>query len=71
MLENFSLTNSLAHLAGAISPNIIAINCNRGSCKEMMAKTLLKFVSQERISVKEGDEAKEQFSKVINNLCCS
>ena len=37
----------------------------------MMAKTLLKFVSQERISVKEGDEAKEQFSKVINNLCCS
>ena len=29
---------------------------------------MLKLVSQERISVKEGDEAKEQFSKVINGL---
>ena len=33
-----------------------------------MAKLLLKFVGQERISVKEGDVAKEQFSKVINDL---
>ena len=33
-----------------------------------MANPLLKLVSQERISVKEGDKAKEQFSKVINDL---
>ena len=30
-----------------------------------------KFVSQERIGVKESDEAKEQFSKVISNLTIS
>ena len=29
---------------------------------------MLKHVSQERISVKQGDEAKDQFSKVTNNL---
>ena len=68
MLENFSLTNSLAHLAGAISPNIIAINCNRGSCEAKMAKLLLKYVSQGRIGVTETDEAKDQFSKVTNYL---
>ena len=33
-----------------------------------MAKLLLKLYSQELISVKESDEVKEQFSKVINNL---
>ena len=32
-----------------------------------MTKLLLKLVSQERISLKEGGEAKEQFSKVIND----
>ena len=39
-----------------------------GSCEAKMIELLLKLVSQERISVKEGDEAKEQFSKVINDL---
>ena len=29
---------------------------------------MLKLVNQERISAKEGGEAKEQFSKVINDL---
>ena len=31
-------------------------------------QNVLKLVSQERIRVKEGDEAKEQFSKIINDL---
>ena len=68
MLEKFQLTRSFTRLAGAISPNIITFKSSRGSCKAKMAKLLLKFVIQERISVKEGDEAKEQLSKVINNL---
>ena len=33
-----------------------------------MAKLLSKFVSQERISVKEDDETKEQFLKGIKDL---
>ena len=41
---------------------------NRGSCEAKMAKLLLKRVSQERIIVKEGDEAKKQSSKVVNDL---
>ena len=68
MLEKFQLTRSFTRLAGAISPNIITFKSSRGSCEAKMAKLLLKFVIQERISVKEGDEAKEQFSKVINDL---
>ena len=39
-----------------------------GSCEAMMVKLLLNLVSQERISVKEGGEAKEELSKVINDL---
>ena len=31
-------------------------------------QNVLKLVSQERIRVKEGDDAKEQFSKIINDL---
>ena len=31
-------------------------------------QNVLKLASQERIRVKEGDEAKEQFSKIINDL---
>ena len=68
MLEKSPLTHSFTRLTGGISPNIIAVKSNRGSCETKMAKLLLKFVSQERTSVKEGDEAKEQFSKVINDL---
>ena len=33
-----------------------------------MAKLLLKLVRQQSISVKESDEAKEQFAKVIYDL---
>ena len=33
-----------------------------------MEKLLLKLIRQERISLKEGDEIKEQFLKNINNL---
>ena len=68
MLEKSPLTHTFTRLAGAVSPNIIAIKSNSGSCEAKMAKLLLKLVSQERVSVKEGDEAKEQFSKVINDL---
>ena len=68
MLGKSTLTHSFTRSAGAISPNIIAIKSNMGSCEAKMAKLLLKLVSQERVSVKEGDEAKEQFSKVINDL---
>ena len=66
MPEKSPLTHSFTCLAGAISLNSIAIKSNRGSCEAKMTKLLLKLVSQERISLKEGDEAKEQFSKVIN-----
>ena len=68
MLEKSPLTNSFTRFAGAISPNITTIKSNMGSCEAKMAKLLLKLVSQERVSVKEGDEAKEQFSKVITIL---
>ena len=68
MLEKFQLTRFFTRLAGAISPNIITFKSSRGSCKAKITKLLLKFVIQERIGVKEGDEAKEQFSKVINDL---
>ena len=54
-----SLKHSFTRLAGAISPNIIAIKSNRGSWEAKMTKLMLKLVRQERISVKEGDEAKE------------
>ena len=36
-----------------------------------MAKVFLKLVSLERISAKEGDEAKEQFSEVNLRSCNS
>ena len=62
------LTNSFTRLAGVISVNIIATKSNRGSCEVKMVKLLLKLVSQERISVKDSDKAKEQFSKVFNDL---
>ena len=68
MLEKSLLTHSFTCLVGAVSPNIIAIKSNRISCEAKMAKLLLKLVREERISVKEGDEAKEQFPKVINDL---
>ena len=68
MLEKSPLPHCFTGLAGAISPNIIAIKSNRGSCEAKMAKLLLKLVTQEKITVKEGAEAKEQFSKVINDL---
>lgn len=35
---------------------------------QKMEKLLLKLISQERISLKEGDEINEQFLKNINNL---
>ena len=68
MLKESPLTHFFTRLAGAISPNIIAINSNRGSCEAKMTKLLLKLVNKERISIKEGDEAKEQFSKVANDF---
>ena len=67
MLEKSPLTHSFTRLTDAISPNIIAIKSNRSSCEVKMAKLLLKLVIQERIRVK-GDEAKKQFSEVINDL---
>ena len=68
MLNKSRLTHSFISLAGAISLNIIAIKYNRFSFEENMAKLSLKLPSQEKNSVKEGDEAKEQFPKIINNL---
>ena len=45
MLEKSPLTHSFTHLAGAVSPNIIAIKSSGVSCETKMAKLLLKFVS--------------------------
>ena len=56
---------------GVVSPNTIAIKSNSGLCEVKMAKVFLKLVSLERISAKEGDEAKEQFSEVNLRSCNS
>ena len=65
MLEKSLLTHSFTRLAGAISPNITSIKSNSGSCEAKMAKLLLKLVNQERISVKEGDEATSSSQKLL------
>ena len=45
MLEKSPLTHSFTRLAGAVSPNIIAIKSSGVSCETKMAKLLLKLVS--------------------------
>ena len=65
MLEKSPLTHSFTRLAGAISPNIMSIKSNSRSCEAEMAKLLLKLVNQERISVKEGDEATSSSQKLL------
>ena len=65
MLEKSPLTHPFMRLAGVVGYNVIANKSSRSLCEALKVK---KLVSQERISIKESDEAKEQFSKVINDL---
>ena len=65
ILEKSPLAHSFTRLTGTINPNIIVIKSNRGSCEAKRAKLLLKLRSQERISVKVGDEERNKGSQKL------
>ena len=68
MLKKSPLKYTVTRSASEISSNIIVNRSKRDLSEARIVKLLLKFFSQERITVKKGDDAKEQHLKLVNDV---
>ena len=68
LIEKSQLKYSLLRLTASLSPNMLADKSKKALNILRFSKLLEKLVSNDRISVKEGDEANHQYLELLNDV---